>query len=707
MHVTDMLKQIQQQTAMDSPTLAQHLGTSLVSLEHWFRGSTQPSPAQTQTIESLYHSLSATFGKAPVKPNQGLFASHGSTHDLPLFSLLQPEIVVAPSPYPPLLTRLMQGNELRTGDASLSDLLARHQQPAPVADAPPESGMSAGKNTYTYDAHTYHTKVPPQGIAELLSHYLPNGGLVLDPFAGSGMTGVAARVLGYDCILNELSPAACFIARQFNAQMDPALFQAGVATVLREMEALRETLYQTSCRECGKSTEILYTVWSYHVICPRCNEEFLLWDHCRQYGKRVKEHKILKEFPCPHCNRSLKKSTLQRTTAVPVMLGYKCCGSRQQERTHPLTEADLQRLQQAEAIELESRFVPDTRLSEGVNLRQPMKHGLDSVAKFYTRRNLVAMSHLWRTIHRIEDVEVASFLAFVFTSLYQRVTRLAEFRFWGGSGNTARFNVPYIFNELNVFVTFERKARSIRDHLQTTARTYSGDSVVVNGSATALDALPDNSIDLIFTDPPFGATINYSEMNILWESWLQTFTDSTHEAIINRVQGKDVDDYQELMRKSLSECYRVLRPDGCLLVMFMNSSKSIWAALQDAIRDAGFHINTIDIFDKQHGTFKQFVSDNTAGFDLVLHCRKVATPSTSEIEAFEDEKAAIEAFLTSRVNQLPIATYLHIEREDEINYRHLYSEWLAGILASGGQPLDFVTFRSLAQAHIDTKMEQA
>jgi hypothetical protein len=45
--------------------------------------------------------------------------------------------------------------------------------------------------------------------------------------------------------------------------------------------------------------------------------------------------------------------------------------------------------------------------------------------------------------------------------------------------------------------------------------------------------LPDASVDLVFTDPPFGANINYSEMNILWESWLGRFTDNTHEAIIN------------------------------------------------------------------------------------------------------------------------------------------------------------------------------
>lgn len=197
------------------------------------------------------------------------------------------------------------------------------------------------------------------------------------------------------------------------------------------------------------------------------------------------------------------------------------------------------------------------------------------------------MSQIWKTIHRIEDTNLAAFLAFVFTSLYQRVTKLSEYRFWGGSGNTANFNVPYIFNEANVFVTFERKARSIIDHLETTAQSYLGRCVVNTGSATNLSFLPDDSIDLIFTDPPFGANINYSEMNMLWESWLKVYTDAADEAIVNRVQKKDAGRYQELMTKSLKECYRVLRPGHWLVLVFMNSAEDIWDRIRSAVLDAG------------------------------------------------------------------------------------------------------------------------
>jgi len=583
------------------------------------------------------------------------------------------------------------------GEADLARLIERHSQGARTVDQAPTLGMSGGKNTYTYDAHTYHTKVPPQAIAELLRHYLPENGLVLDPFAGSGMTGVAAMVLGHDCILNELSPAACFIANRFTSVLDPVLFEAAVHAVPSSLADLRRRLYSTECRECGRVTELLYTVWSYRVICSHCHHDFLLWDACRQYGRTVREHKILKEFPCPACTKILRKSVLARTVAEPVLVGYKCCGSKQQEVTHPPNAADLRLIQELETrTPLADGFYPCNELPEGVNLRQPAKHGLDRVDKFYTRRNLAAMSHIWKAIHRVESPEVAGHLAFVFTSLYQRVTQMSEFRFWGGSGNTAHFNVPFVFDESNVFVAFERKARTIQDHLETTAACYKGRALVVMNSATSLDYLPSDSIDLIFTDPPFGGNINYSEMNFLWESWLGWYTDKTDEAIINRVQRKGLLEYQELMTKSLRECFRVLRPGHWLVLVFMNSSAAVWSALRNAISHAGFRVKKTDSLDKQHGTFKQFVSDNTAGSDLVLHCLKPRQGHTQSETTISDVEDGIVRFLEQQRPSLPTSVYLHVGREAEIDFRKLYSDWLAQCLARGSRLVDFAEFRRRA-----------
>jgi transcriptional regulator with XRE-family HTH domain len=689
-------------SGLSQAELAHYLGASAVAVSRWVRGDGTPTPQ----IAKLLAEASAQLEKQkPLSARvPGAFASRGARKKpaaLPLFQFGE-VIELAGDAHPPVMERLRTDDLWGDGRRVLAAVLADHELGAPPVEKPMIAAVSAGKNTYTYDAHTYHTKVPPQGIAEILKLYLPKGGLVLDPFAGSGMTGVAGRTLGLDVILNELSPAASFIADRFTRQSDPARFAAGVTAICESLGELRKELYTTRCRECGRETEILYTVWSYNVVCSSCRHEFSLWDECRSYGRTVRDHRILSSFPCPRCQALLTKARLERTSAHPVLLGYRCCAGSQVE--HPLSDEDQKRLSEiGNHPPVVEGFYPTTPLPDGVNLRQPKRHGLTSIDRFYTARNLAAMSALWHALHRVRDDQLAGFLAFVFTSLYQRVTRLSEFRFWGGSGNTARFNVPFIFNEANVFVTFERKARTIQDHLETTAQQYGGRVVVRTGSATSMGFLPDGSVDLVFTDPPFGANINYSEMNLLWEAWLGSFTDNTEEAIINRVQNKGTMEYGRIMAESLRECHRVLRRGQWLLLMFMNSSDKVWQALRKALSEEGFAIERVDVFDKQHGTFKQFVSENTAGCDVLLHCRRVdATLSPfAACGSSESVEDAVKAFLCNRKDGVPRVAYLHVERADEVDYRMLYSEFVAERLRGNRGLADYAAFRAAASAILE------
>ncbi|WP_133511589.1 DNA methyltransferase [Candidatus Thiosymbion oneisti] len=706
--IADQLQEIRECSRISKSDLAQFIGTSLVAVEQWGRSSTSPSSKQQGKITELFEKVKKgeILRKEPIVLQNGTFASMGATRQAlksdqaDLFTD-EEAVELLEAPTASILSLIKNGRFISNSQEFLQDILNAHREPAKTVPDAQRLEVSAGKNTYTYDAHTYHTKVPPQGIVEFIEHYLPEGGVVLDPFGGSGMTGVAARTAGVDVILNELSPAACFISHNFTESVSPYEFAAALKAVISVVSDVRKQLYTTQCRECGRNTEILYTVWSYHVSCPQCSTEFLLWDHCRKYGRTVREHKILKEFPCPSCGKNIKKRLLSRTVAEPVILGYKCCGKTQVE--HPLTESDLAVIRKADSGRfLLNDFYPSTILPEGVNLNQPRKHSLTTIDKFYTSRNLSAMSHLWRGIHRLAESRLASVLAFVFTSLYQRVTRLSEFRFWGGSGNTARFNVPFIFNEANVFVTFERKAASILDHLETTAIKYTGKKSIVCNSATDLYYLPDESIDFVFTDPPFGANINYSEMNILWEAWLGEFTDNTNEAIVNKVQGKQIEEYGRLMEQSLAECYRVLRHGHWMLLVFMNSSEKVWNALKVAVRNAGFVTERLDIFDKQHGTFKQFVSDNTAGCDLVLHCRKLKLDERiGTISRETSTKDSVSLFVNNRNGNIPVTEYLHVARDNEPDLRRLYSEWLASALPREQNLVDFATFRKLVHESIE------
>ena len=72
--------------------------------------------------------------------------------------------------------------------------------------------------------------------------------------------------------------------------------------------------------------------------------------------------------------------------------------------------------------------------------------------------------------------------------------------------------------------------------------------------------IPDGSIDYIFTDPPFGENIYYSDLNTLIEAWHGVLTNSEPEAIVDRVKLKGLPEYQKLMEKCFQEYFRILKP---------------------------------------------------------------------------------------------------------------------------------------------------
>jgi DNA modification methylase/DNA-directed RNA polymerase subunit RPC12/RpoP len=571
-----------------------------------------------------------------------------------------------------------------------------------IVHEPYAASIAAGKNTYVYDAHTYHTKVPPQGIARLIEYYTHAGDVVLDPFCGSGMTGVAATELGRSAIISDISPAAVFIARNLNTPIDHARYLNAVKQVLDRAKDLELQLYGTTCRRTGIRVPMLYMVWSYGLLCSSCGKEFVLWDVARDEKPSVRESKIKREFPCPHCQHQLHKRALKRTKRYPVQVGYRISPRQLKEDTASPSEEDMAVLQQIEREGIPTDlWYPRNKFPRGINTRQPIAAGIDSIDKAYTTRALFAMAYLWKEAMSWDDEAIRDKLLFTLTSLYQRVTVFSEFRFWGGSSNTANFNVPHIMNEQNVFRAFARKADTISWYFRD-APKHDRQITTSTRSACNLSNLPDKSVDYVFADPPFGGNINYSEMNFLWECWLKDFTNNREEAIVNAVQGKGLAEYEDLLLQAFREIRRVIKDHAWFTVVFHNSSEKVWKALQNALINAGFHVRGTQTFDKKHGTFKMFVSDNAVGYDLVLHCQKTGEGRPLQPEAgvsVKDIEEQVVAFVRDQLRANGsnyVVHYLHVKRTDEVDFRRLYSEWLSESVSRQMVEVSFAKFRELA-----------
>ena len=235
----------------------------------------------------------------------------------------------------------------------------------------------------------------------------------------------------------------------------------------------------------------------------------------------------------------------------------------------------------------------------------------------------------------------------------------------------AALYIPALIEEANVLSVFRHKADMVLRMLWE-IRDLNPELVRISTqSATDLSNIPDESVDYIFTDPPYGGNILYSEVNFIWEAWLGKFTDTSKEIVISRSQNKGIDEYHSLLLQAFSECNRVLKPDAWLTLTFSTSKREVWNALQDALWESGFKVQFVQILDKGHPSFKQLTSEFIAGYDVVVTCAKAKEVSRKPLA--EVQLSELEEVL--RVRLKPCDGYLDPQR--------IYAKLMADMLSQG------------------------
>ncbi|MFC1806710.1 DNA methyltransferase, partial [Planctomycetota bacterium] len=351
----------------------------------------------------------------------------------------------------------------------------------------------ASKTSASYRAHTYHTKVPPEGITPFIERYSHPGDVVLDPFCGSGMTGVAALSAGRRPVLIDLSPAATFIAANYCARPDPECLRREAEAVLDAVRPELDPLYATRCRGCGEPAAIRYTVWSERCGCPECNEEFALWDVARE-KRRVKG-----VVACPNCGREGARGKWQLLEPVPVLVKYRCRACGMQEA--PPEEADIETARLADSGGWERRLAyPRTPIPKrGDEIARVHNQGISRVDQLFTRRNLRAVAALWHAIATFPDLECRQQLFFVLTGSMPRASRTNKYipalRIAPGPILGTMY-IPGFHPELNVLSLFARKLKDAARYFESVVAVDPEQAVRISTqSAADLGNIPDGSID--------------------------------------------------------------------------------------------------------------------------------------------------------------------------------------------------------------------
>lgn len=603
----------------------------------------------------------------------------------------------------------------------LADFVKHYGKPydpnEPYRREPLAIDVSVGKTDPIYKAHSYHTKVPHLAIVPSILHYTQPGDLVLDGFAGSGMTGVAAQWCGSApasyrheiemawkkegrpaprwgarrVVLNDLSPAATFIAANYNLPFDVDAFARAGKQLLDELEAEIGWMYETLHSDGKTKGRIEYTVWSEVFTCPECAGEVNFLDEALdEDSKRVRE-----KFPCPHCGAELNKDRLervlenridpvtgqpwQRVKFKPVLISY-TVGRTRYEKTPDA--ADLQRLSNIEALPLPAalptRRFPIEAMYHGSRIAPK---GFTHIHHFFLPRAAQAMGRLWEKAKAHPDARIRAFLLFMVEQGIGPMSVLNRYRANQTSQSnqilTGVYYVPSQIAEISVSYRFASKLNQLVKTFRS-LKVGAGQTAISTGTAARLP-LPDDSVDYIFTDPPFGENIYYADLNFLVESWHGVTTDAKPEAIIDRFKHKALPEYQHLMQRCFAEYHRVLKPGRWMTVVFSNSRASVWNAIQVALQQAGFVVAEVTALDKVQGSYRQVTSTTAVKQDLVISAYK---PNGGLEQRFA-ERGASEAsawdFVQTHLRYLPVAKTKHGELEFivERDPRRIYDRMVA------------------------------
>ncbi|MFZ0258121.1 MAG: DNA methyltransferase, partial [Gammaproteobacteria bacterium] len=592
----------------------------------------------------------------------------------------------------------------------------------PYSREPLAIDVSIGKTDAIYKAHSYHTKVPHLAIVPSILHYTQPGDVVLDGFAGSGMTGVAAQWCATApatyrhelemawkkegkpapkwgarrAILNDLSPAATFIAANYNIPFDVDAFAKAGKQLLKEVEQEIGWMYETLHTDGKTKGRVEYTVWSEVFTCPECAGELnFLEEALDQESKRVRD-----TFPCPHCGAELNKDRLervmenridpatgqswQRVKFRPALISCRVGKTRCEKQPDA---DDLALLGSIESQPLPSE-VPTSRfpIENMYHGSRIAPKGFSYVHHFFLPRAAKAMGLLWAKAKAHSDPRIRAFLLFLVEqaiwglSVLNRYQPIQQGLPGGSQVNRQLTGVYYVASQhaecspwYNLGGKLGRLEKAFRGY-----RATDSSSMINTGTAAWL-SLPDSSIDYVFTDPPFGENIFYADLNFLVESWHGVTTDAQSEAIIDKFKSKALPEYQHLMQRCFAEYHRVLKPGHWMTVVFSNSKASVWNAIQVALQQAGFVVAEVTALDKVQGSYRQVTSTTAVKQDLVISAYK---PNGGLEERFAERGATPESawdFVQTHLRQLSVTKAKNGELEFivERDPRRIYDRLVA------------------------------
>lgn len=451
-----------------------------------------------------------------------------------------------------------------------------------------------------YLMHKYWGRKAHNVIAEYIKHFTKRGELVLDPFMGSGVSIVESVKAERQAIGVDLNPISTFIVNNTLSRVNLALFHTVYDDIYDELRQRYSDLYYTRCPICGEKSEFDIAVWEQ-------DELKRLRGTCQKDGKFRKD----------------------------------------------ADDADRMRVEQYKKrfAELEKQgklWYPKEKIHQYVKRNQK-----EYIYELFTERALIILSELLLKINQVQDKKVRNLLLFCFSSMLPNVSKMLP----GDLNNVmyksgwviSKFWVPKIHTERNVFNCLNHRFKTIVKGKTELLDMNNDLAKLYNTSSDDLSFLDDESVDYVFTDPPYGESIAYFTLSHFWNSWLGTYVDYNNEIIIDPYRKKDLNDFDRRIKAVFKEVNRVLKTGKYMSFTFHSRNLEIWKVILESSLSSGFELVNIVMQPQAVSSGTQGINrNNTLRGDFIYNFKKIGTPHTRKFNYMKNAKT----FILNKASQL-------------------------------------------------------
>jgi putative DNA methylase len=340
--------------------------------------------------------------------------------------------------------------------------------------------------------------------------------------------------------------------------------------------------------------------------------------------------------------------------------------------------------------------LPTLELEDGHNTRQVINYAYHAWRQFFNDRQLLALGWLREAIVQLPDAGVRDAMLIVFSGTLEFNNMFASYKgegtgavrhmfshhilkpervpiegnVWGTSKSSGAFStlfksrlmraIEYRLMPFEVGIEKGRTAKSGRrvfgasDAFAGCVKTdwppheLGPRTIHLSCGPSAATGLPNASVDLIVTDPPFFNNVHYSELADFFFAW-QQLTPTPFAKV--RLSTRHVEEVQDVsaelfgtkLRTVLEECSRVLRDEGLLVLTYHHSHADGWLSLSDAVAGAGFaFVNCHPVKAEMSVAAPKSQAKEPIQLDVILACRKKPADKRCGKEAADALRSAIE-----------------------------------------------------------------